>query len=105
MIQRLLEINKSNLIYEIDDEDKIFIKFQNEDIHQISYSNLVFHSKYIRDKYIYSEAKECIQKEIEQIKKEYKIKDDCIKFFIDLIQHEKVNIPFEFKILSDHSNK
>ena len=77
------------------DKDLIEIKFQNDDSVQVNFSKLVCHSKYIRDKYNYSEALNSFQQEIDEIEQNMKIKEESIKFFIQLIQEEKITFPIE----------
>ena len=104
----IFQIDTPSLINEQEDEDLIKIKLKNDDIIEIKYSKLVNQSKYIRDKYKYSEAIYSIQTEIEYIVNQMKINDNSIKFFIQFIHEEKVAIPIEYYrdiyILSEYFN-
>ena len=68
---------------------------RNEDLVEVRYSKLVRESKYVRDQYKYSEAKNCIQQEILKLEEEYGISDESIKSFIELVEEEKVEIRHE----------
>ena len=77
------------------EEDLIEIPFQDEEVFQVNFYKLIHQSKYIRDKYKYSEAINLIQCEIKEIIRKYNIKEESIKFFIQLIQEEKITLPIE----------
>ena len=86
-----VDVSKSQLI----EEDSIDIRFTSGSLIQVKFSRLVSQSKYVRDKYKYSEAVNFFQLEIDKLENEFKIKEESIKHFIQLIQEEKVNISIE----------
>lgn len=94
MCKLFLQIDVSN-IKDQADENFIKIRFQNDDAFQVKFSTLINKSKYIRNKYKYSEALDSIQEEIEEIEDKFNISEESIKDFFHLIQDEKVNIPIE----------
>ena len=63
MTKSLLKIDISNSKNEIKD-DLIKIKFQNEDDVQINFTNFFFQSKYLLEKYKYSEAIDLLPSEM-----------------------------------------
>ena len=95
MDKSILKIDVSKKKCESDEEDLIKIKLSNGEIIETNFSKLIKQSKYIRDKYKYSEAQHLIQHEMNQIKTDMHINNESIKLFIQLIQEEKVNIPIE----------
>ena len=95
MDKSILKIDVSKKKCESDEEDLIKIKLSNGEIIETNFSKLIKQSKYIRDKYKYSEAQHLIQHEMNQIKTDMNINNESIKLFIQLIQEEKVNIPID----------
>ena len=65
MNKKLLQIDVSKFKNETEEEDLIKIKLDKEDIVTVNFSKLVNKSKYIRDKYKYSEAINAIQLEFD----------------------------------------
>ena len=94
MNNHLLQIDISQSKYKTDD-DIIKIVIRNDEVLQINFSKLILHSKSIRDKYKYSEAVKLLPAEINYLKREMYISDESLKYFVHLIQDEKVNLPIE----------
>ena len=98
-----IDISKTN--YE-EDDDFLKIRLKTDEILQIDYSKLIKQSKYFRDKYTYSEALNSIQAEMDEIEGRLKINNESIKYFTQVIQDEKIQIPIEryrdLFILSKH---
>ena len=92
MSQKLLQVDISKSKRE---DGFVQIRFKNEDVIQVNFSKLVDQSKYIRDKYKYSEALSSVQYEIEEIEEKMDINDESVKIFMQLIQDEKVDLPIE----------
>ena len=95
MSQQPLQIDISKSTREIKKRDMINIKLGEEDIIQVQYSQFFLQSKYIRDKYKYSEGSEQLQTELDNIEKKYNIHKTSFHIFIELIQEEKVSVPTE----------
>ena len=87
-----LKIDISKFKYVGEEEDLIRIKLEEEDEVQVSFSKLVTYSKYIRDKYKYSEAKIFIEHDLKNYSKNNNIKTSSIKHFIELFYEEQVTI-------------
>ncbi|KAK8837309.1 hypothetical protein M9Y10_036740 [Tritrichomonas musculus] len=106
MSKSIFQIDVSNSEYEPEEEDLIKIILENDDIIYVNFSNLIHKSKYIREKYKYSEALNSIQDEIDEIKNRLKISPVSLKLFMQLIQQEKINIQIDhykdFYILSEY---
>ena len=108
MSQHFLQIDVSNSKCKESENEMIKISIKNEDVLQVNFANFFIQSKYIRDKYQYSEALLLISTEFEKMRSEFNVSYESIKYFIQLVQQEKVNIPIEqFKnlyILSEYFN-
>ena len=92
MSKDLLEIDISKAKRE---EDFIEIRFRNEEVVQVNFSKLFNQSKYIRDKYKYSEGIEFIQQEISDVEENMHISYESIKHFIKIIDEEKIKFGIE----------
>ena len=107
MSDRLLQIDVSNSKNETK-SDLIKIRLQNEDNLQFNFYKFYIQSAYLLDNYKYSEALDLIQYEIEKMEKEFHVSSESIKYFIQLIQAEKVQIPINHYIdiytLSEYFN-
>ena len=72
MEEHLIQIDVSNSKYKTKD-DLIKIKFENEEDIQINFTNFFIQSKYLLDKYKYSEGLDSIQNELDEMKNEFDI--------------------------------
>ena len=91
MSKNLLQIDVSNL-KNFGEEDLIKINISNDEFVQVNFSKLISYSKYIRDKYKYSEALITIENYLKNFARDKKIKKESIRHFIELIEKEKVTI-------------
>ena len=77
------------------EEDLIEIRLGNEEVAEINFSKLFNQSRYLRDKYKYSECIELIQEEIHHIKENTNVCDKSMKLFIELVSEDKIKFPIE----------
>ena len=95
MSEQHLEIDITKTQDENNDEDLIDIGLGEEKHFKVNFSKLVSQSKYIRDKYKYSEAIISLTEEILLLQKRTKINDDLVEQFVKYIQTGKVTISYE----------
>ena len=95
MSEQHLEIDITKTHDENNDEDLIDIGLGEEKHFKVNFSKLVSQSKYIRDKYKYSEAIISLTEEILRLQKTTKINDENIEQFVKYIQTGKVIIGYE----------
>ena len=93
MSQEPLQIDISKSKYEMKKRDKINIKLGDEEIIQVQYSEFFLQSKYIRDKYKYSEGSDHLQTELDNVEQKYNINKSSVQIFFELIQEGKVSVP------------
>ena len=89
-----LQIDVSKKKYEAK-EDLVQIRFQNNDAFQINFTKFFIQSNYFLDKYKYSEALNSIQEEIDNISNKFNISDESMKYFLEFVSTNKVNIPID----------
>ena len=94
MSKHLLQIDASKS-KDNNDDDLINIRFQNSEVIQANFPKLFIQSKYLRDKYIYFEGLNSIQNELDDLENKMNISTESIKYFIELVENEKVEIPIE----------
>ena len=95
MSEQLLEIDITKRRDENGDEDFLDIRVSQEKHFKVNFSKLVSQSKYIRDKYKYSEASSILSEEISQLQRTTKIKEKSVEHFLKIIQTGKVIIKYE----------
>lgn len=87
------------------EKDLVSIKFYPEQTVQIKYSQLCKHSKLIRNKYLISDVRTKLSKDIQKFQQEKKIDSNNIKSFLQLLQDEDIEMTndkyFDFYKLSE----
>lgn len=89
----MLEIDISGSNREFDGGDLQKIKLKSQNTVQFNFSKFLFRSQYACEKC--SEILKSFEREISKIEDEFKIKEEIIKEFFEIIQEDKVFIPIE----------
>lgn len=82
-----------------DNDDLVTFQFESEFIH-LYYSQLFKYSKYVRDKYLFSNVIKCFPLEIQEFKNQNHINSDSIILFFQLLQqnfdtNENLNLSYK----------